>query len=232
VPLSSLGRLGGAAALVTLAAYVALLPGGVWHNVHRYLYPIGVPLLALGMGTALARPEFVWRTVAIAVIAVSAVAWPFTRMPDAGEPADRLAAAAWVREHIDSNATLLVQDAGVFAVFTENPLVDLVGLKSPASVPVHEAITWPSCGADRSRAVAEIARASGARYVIVSTAWDEIFSLTRGLESQGLRLELVRGPQLAVYCYSIYRLAGARPDQNVISKRGPIGSSSRIISTS
>ena len=201
------GRLLLLAAAVTVGAYLALLPGGLWHNYHRYLYPLLVPAIALGIGVSLKRPEFAWRIAAMAAIAVTILMWPMKRLPDAGEAMERLDAAAWVREHIEPEARLLVQDAGVFAVFTSNPLVDFVGLKTPSSVAVHQQITLPSCGSNRAAALAAIARSSGADYLIVSAVWDTIFSLTAGLRREGVALELLRSPGNSPYDgYSVYQM--------------------------
>jgi hypothetical protein len=200
------GRLALVAAAVTMGAYVVLLPGGLWHNYYRYLYPMLLPAVALGIGVSLKRPEFVWRIAAAAAIAITIVSWPFKRLPDAGESRERLDAAAWIRDHVEPDATLLVQDAGVFSVLTPNPLVDLVGLKTPASAAVHQRVTLPSCGENRGRAVAEIARASGADYVIVSATWDQLFALTEGLQQNGVAIELLRTSRTALEGYNVYRM--------------------------
>jgi len=208
VPACRLGRLAAAAGLATFAAYVVMLPGALWHNDHRYLYPIAVPVLALGMAVCLTRRELAWRAAAIAVLVMGLAIWAIQpSRADSSIPGERLAAAAWVREHVDAGARLLVQDAGVFSVFTSNPLVDLVGLKTPASVEPHRRWTLASCGADRAQAVAAIARSSGAEYLIVSSNWEAIFSLTEGLEAQGVKLERVRlAPNSPDDGYNVYRM--------------------------
>jgi hypothetical protein len=201
------GRLALAASIVTIAAYTAILPSGLFHNYHRYLYPIGVPLLALGLAVSFSARAFVWRVGAIAVIAGSLLLWPTRQLGAPSEPAERLAAAAWVTEHVDPAATLLVQDAGVFSVFTPNPLVDLVGLKTPASVAVHQARTEQSCGANRLDAVAAIAKSSRAGYLIVTSNWDATFSLIEGLRERGATLELLRFPPNSPDDgYNVYRM--------------------------
>jgi MFS family permease len=205
VPRSTLGRLWLAGTAITLAAFTLVLPGGLAHNGYRYLYPVGVPLIALGIALSLRRRERIWQMMTLAVVAVSA-ALLFTVPWRSREGAERVAAATWVREHTDPRATVLVHDAGTIAVFTTNPLVDLVGLKTPASIAVHRLQTGPSCGVKRGEAVAAIARASGAQYFMVTTDWDHFFGLTLALREDGFRLTEVRAAPPSEYGYRIFRM--------------------------
>ena len=115
------------------------------------------------------------------------------------------ATAVWVDTYVPHDAVLLVHDAGVISELAHRRAVDLVGLKSPASVGAHLRSTWPSCGADRSIAVAAIARAAGASYVVVDASWDRAFGLVQGLSAQGFRLTLER-PSPVSNGYVVYRL--------------------------
>ena len=146
----------------------------------------------------------IWLVAIVSMLLVNLWLWPSRHWND--ESSDREAAAHWVREHVAADRTLLVQDAGVFAVETGNPLVDLVGLKTPASIEAHRRWTLPSCGADRALAVAEIARSSQAGVLIVTTDWDRAFTLTAGLRRQGIEVTEIRPAPAGQFGYAVYRL--------------------------
>ena len=190
---------------VTLAAYLIYFPIGLFHNNQRYMFPIGVPLIALGMALGLSALRSFWRVVMAVVVVVSGIILlPIRWWPSQG--LERVAAAEWVHDHVDPGATLMVQDAGVFSIYTRNPLVDFVGLKTPSSADVHRQYTWASCGADRSKAMASIARSSGAEYFIITSDWDTSMNLSAGLREEGVSLHAVRSPPSGEYGYYVYRI--------------------------
>jgi hypothetical protein len=190
---------------VTLAAYIVLFPVGLLHNHQRYMFPIGIPLIALGLAYSLRSPKPILRSVVpVLTLIVSLVLLP-GRLWESQGP-ERVAAAQWVRAHVDPKAKLMVQDAGVFSIYVANPLVDFVGLKTPSSTEQHRRLTWASCGRNRAKAIAEIARSSGAEYLIVTTEWDQEFSITSGLTEEGVELREMRSPPEGQYGYCIYRI--------------------------
>jgi hypothetical protein len=193
------------ATLFTLAAYLVVFPVGLFHNHQRYMFPIGIPLIALGLAYSLRSPKPIWRSVApVVTVFLSLVLLP-GRLWESQGP-ERVAAAQWVREHVNPKAKLMVQDAGVFSIYVANPLVDFVGLKTPSSAEQHRRLTWTSCGRNRAKAIAEIARSSGAEYLIVTTDWDQAFSITSGLTDEGLELREIRSPPEGQYGYCIYQI--------------------------
>lgn len=206
VPSSSKGRLALAASLVTLVVFALVLPGGLTHNGYRYLFPIGVPIVALGLARALQPRSVLVRITSLGVVGASLVMWPLQPWAGSKEGAERVAAATWVREHVDPLAPLLVHDAGAIAVFTTNPLIDLVGLKTPSSIAAHKKWTLPSCGAERDKAVASIAGASGAQYFVVTLDWDHFFSLTPALRDAGFTVRELRAPPLGEDGYKVFRI--------------------------
>jgi hypothetical protein len=191
-----------------LAAYATLFPIGLLHNHQRYMFPIGVPLIALGLAVAMTRPRRVWLVLTAVSLAGSLILLRGQLWPSQG--AERVAAAEWIRDHVDPHAKIMVQDAGVFSIYTPNPLVDFIGLKTPSSIDAHRRLTWSSCGADRSKAMAAIARSSGADYFVVTSDWDDDLKLTAGLAREGISLSEVRTPPVGEYGYYIYRIA-AKP---------------------
>jgi hypothetical protein len=188
-----LGRVGALASLVSLAAYAAVLPGGLFHNTYRYTYAIVVPWIAYGLSeaaTTRAAPRIVDGVLAV----VTAFAlWAMPPVVRALHPSttDLVETPEWVEAHTPSDAVILVHDAGAISEFATRSAVDMVGLKTPSSIAMHNLWTTPSCGAERSKAVSAIARNSHASYVIVTPAWDSIFHLRDGLMGEGMPTTLV-----------------------------------------
>jgi hypothetical protein len=118
---------------------------------------------------------------------------------------DELASvAAWARDHVPPTAKVLVHDAGYVAYATDLSLIDLVGLKSPASAEVHARVTWPSCGGRRVEAIHRIALAGHADYLIVLKGWERIFRIAHGLARRGWHVQPVR--LVAEVGYDVYEL--------------------------
>lgn len=112
--------------------------------------------------------------------------------------------AAYVLTHLPGDAVVLVHDAGGVSEFAHRRAVDIVGLKTPASIAAHARWTWPTCGAARGTAVAAIARESGASYFVALTGWDA--PLREGLEAEGFVLTPVRRPPIGESGgYTVYR---------------------------
>jgi hypothetical protein len=208
--LTPLGRVGIVASLVSLAAYAALLPGGLFHNIFRYTYAIVVPWMVFGLAqaaTVSAAPRVVDAVLAIlTAFAVSATV-PVVR--DLHHTTnDLIATATWVDAHTPQDAVLLVHDAGAISEFARHRAVDIVGLKTPETIEAHRRWTLPSCGVDRGVAVSAIARAARASYLIVTPAWDAIFHLRDGLAREGIETSLLWiAPGQS---YRVYRLLDTR----------------------
>jgi hypothetical protein len=205
-----LGRYGLVAIGLTLAAFLLRFPTGLSHNDSRYLYPILVPWLSFAVASRLSRggPWARARTIT-ALLAATVVIWPFVQ-PVRGEAAVELRTASdWVDRNVPADAVVLVHDAGAVSMFAHRRAVDLVGLKTIASIGVHQRWTMPSCGRDRAIAVAEIARQSHASYVMIVSDWDEMFQLRSGLEANGFVLTPLRTPPLNARGYTIYRITEA-----------------------
>ena len=202
-----LGALGLAAAVLVLCGYAWFFPRGLSHNSLRYVYPLLLPWSALGWVVALQR----WPREGVVVVAVAATVTLLFRAPQ-HEVRESIAkelveVSAWLEQHVPHGAKLLVHDAGAVSVLTTHRLADLVGLKTPSSIGVHEAITLPSCGARRGEAVVEIARKNGADYLVVIAGWDKPFGLSTALAQAGMLKEAVRTPPDSwPNGYTVYRL--------------------------
>jgi len=91
-------------------------------------------------------------------------------------------------------------------------MVDLVGLKTAAAVPLHRQLTYPSAGADRHKAINLLARQTNPDYLVVLNGWDGMFRITKGLESDGWQLDRVRrpnelDPRALQLHYAVYRMS-------------------------
>jgi hypothetical protein len=120
-----------------------------------------------------------------------------------GMSADEAAAVAWAERNLPHDQTVLVHDAGISAYASTLKLCDLVGLKTPAAMAVHQAMTGRN-EALRGAAIARIAADCRARFAIVHDApfWSAV---TDDLQQAGWRTQLLR-PRGAPGGYDVYRL--------------------------
>src|SRR4030095_3341927 len=185
-----LGRVGLLAIASSGVAYFVGFPGALEEPFFRYLTALCVRWLCLGIAVILPRvPSPVAGGVAVAVIAAQMM---FGHDQNAGFSKDIKATAEWIDASLPKTAVLLVHDAGGISEFGHHRAVDLVGLKTPASIAAHARWTWPSCVAQRGAAVTDIARRSGANYFVAVTGWDEF--LRPDLIEGGFDLTPIRQP--------------------------------------
>lgn len=153
--------------LAFAAAYAINFPGGLTHNHHRYVYVL-LPICVWAICQI--QPP---RLLAIALIASLAGAALTTVRSAAAYGEDQemtrqhLALAQWAQAHLPADSRVLVHDAGVPAYATDLRLVDLVGLKTPASVQEHLRLTEPSQGERRGEAIDAIALNTRPSHAIV-----------------------------------------------------------------
>jgi hypothetical protein len=189
-------------------AYWWRFPGALNHYEQRYLYLI-VPWLIYGAASLLTRRWLATRVAAVALFALciwqslpeARARWlwhlaccNFTRVELAG-------VSQWLNEHVQPEEKVLVHDAGYVGYAVRAHIVDLVGLKTPSSLPAHRE-TWRTCGAARGPAVAKIARDQHPDYLVVLNSWDNIYGITAALRARGWGLES-RFKQ----AYSVYQLS-------------------------
>lgn len=211
-PLLFFNRVGRAVLMfgVTLVgAYFMNFPSALGQYEQRYLYVL-VPGLMLAPLVALSARQSTVRLggsvllmIGFAYAGVNAKAhWAqqvrfqeFTRH-------ELVPAGEWLEQRAAADDVVLIHDAGYVSYTGQYKLVDLVGLKTPASLKPHAEITWPSCGTRRNDAIAEIALASKPRFMVVRDTWEKGFLLTKGLTRHGWSVTL-RKPG----AYAIYELA-------------------------
>jgi hypothetical protein len=212
--LSTLGLLCCASFVTFLFAYYQNFPGALSHYDGRYFY-IFVPMLVFGLATAMAS-RFRVAQAATVLFAMALLFDAHTHYKERNwnreggrwfTEHELESAAAWVRANVQPLELVLIHDAGYISAKTDAKLADVVGLKTPHSAQVHEAITWPSCGAERWRAIHEIATHEKPSYLIVLDAWDQLYGFVPGLRLHGWRVERAK-PDGA---YGIYRLTPPPP---------------------
>lgn len=185
-----------------LVGYWLLFPGGIGHNGNRYLYATLAPWLIYGAAVAAARVP-AGAAAALAALGLLIAAAPGQVQGDRDE---LRAVSAWL-EQLPRPARVGVFDAGAPAVLTTLPLIDLVGLKSPAAAAVHRALTGPSCGRDRGLAVVEIAARAQLTHVVISAPWDAVFRLRDAFEAKAALVPLRAPAGHDHYRYTVYAVS-------------------------
>ncbi|WP_295467983.1 hypothetical protein [uncultured Pseudomonas sp.] len=179
-----------------LTSFLLNLPGGVWHNGFRYLF-ILTPFLVLGIAAIFKKLPLSTKT--STVLLLLSVIVCSTSIPNSykGYSAgveqvhDLSEIASWLEKRTDEGDTILVHDAGYISLFGNYRLVDIVGLKTPSSIEIHQRLTTPICNMRNALAIDEIARRPPPQYVIVSEDWDRIFGISRSLEMTNWKLSTV-----------------------------------------
>lgn len=198
--------------VVFLGAYLMRFPSGLVHNWARYPH-ILTPFVLVGViriltirGQVFNRPPGQVLVLAALALAVIEFRHPVSLYGQqiAFARQELATVARWVETHVPPDAAILVHDAGYIALHGRQPLVDLVGLKTPSSIPSHRTYTYGSCSHD-PRAVDEIARRNGTGYAVLLDDWDQGFAIGSGLASLGwgvTRIDTERGET----AYRVYRI--------------------------
>lgn len=203
----------GLALLVFLVAFVLAftlaLPSSLAHNWWRYPYVLA-PIALYGYMTFAQRGGLLSKAVIVVLVAFAVATLP--KSIGGIEDGRRLvreadAATAWASGNLPAGTPVLVHDAGVAAFRSRLNLIDLVGLKTPASISAHQRWTLPSQGRAVGKALDEIARQSDARYFI-DRCDDPFWSrLSTALAAEGWTLTPVYGADRG---YAVYRLTPPR----------------------
>lgn len=201
--------------VVFVGAYFANLPGGLSHYEGRYLY-VFLPVLAFGAASGDVHGAR-WVRVAARVLVGLALVESARNLPERAQERENFerfarvelgGVATWANEHLPREAKVLVHDAGYLSWATPFQLVDLVGLKTPASVPPHRELTWGTCVAyrpapgtpdlfeqvndGRARAVERILEHEAPSHLVVLRHWNTIYQLVPRLSARGWRFGTLR----------------------------------------
>ena len=208
------GRAGLVFAVCLLGAYWLYFPWALPTYEFRYLYPL-LPLPLLGVAIALSSVRPAARYVAATLLVLCMGQIGLNARTNAGKYLayrdttlyELFPTVRWCRYHLPPDARVLVHDAGYVAWGTDLRLTDLVGLKTPASVRYHRALTYPSGGKKRIDAVSQIARDSHADFLIVLRLWERDFGIARGLWERGWGVRPVNQD----YAWVVYALSPPPP---------------------
>ncbi len=210
---SWLGRVGIVYGGVLLLAYFVQFPGALLTYEGRYLFPL-LPFLLLSATYALRLARPVLRAGAAGVLAL-ALGLSLLHLPGFWNRHlanchyavnDLAGVAGWCNQNLPANSTLLIHDAGYIAYGTRFHLVDMVGLKTPSSIPYNHRLTYPSQGRERYLAVGEVAFRGHTSYLAVLDIWDRSYLTVAGLRALGWTVRLIN----ADYAYKIYAIQPPR----------------------
>lgn len=191
-------------ALCWLAMAIWALPSALTHNHFRYLGPL-IPALLYPLAALLAER----RSNALPVLLIGwTVMTLCLSLPQFLERlqvmAEGFAAAQHVRDRVPPGSTVLVHDAGIIAwTAPKVRIVDVVGLKTPASALAHRQHTTRT--GDWGKALDQIACRSGATHLVALKGdgfWEDVAA---GLEGEGWVLQAERLPE--GIGYAVYRIS-------------------------
>lgn len=179
------------------------------HYERRYLYPL-LPFLLLAAVQAMHSTKPSRRQLATAALTlalwqsvlVAPGYWAQHLKGCATTSHDLAGVSDWCNGHLPDGSTLMVHDAGYISWKTGFRLVDLVGLKTPSSVPYHRRLTYPSSGGGRGEAIGQIALRQKPDYLLVLDGWESLYHIAAGLRAQGWDVQLVN----ADFSYKVYAM--------------------------
>src|SRR5262249_51453126 len=147
---SKTDRLAVAALILFIGVTTLAGPPMMSHNDSRYLHPLTIPTIVAGLASWAGRPHR--RGVVTGWLAVCLI-WPLANLPGKVAAWPRYVEtvvtaqgeiAEWLNTHERPGVPVLVHDAGYLSETTDAALTDLVGLKTPSSIPIHQRWTAPS----------------------------------------------------------------------------------------
>jgi hypothetical protein len=201
------GMAGAMFAAAVVAAFWINMPGGLGHYHQRYLFVVAPVLVFAAAGIFRHAPRRWHYVVASALLAqcalFSGAAFQESERSMSWTRSELSSVAAWSRANLPPDSVMLIHDAGYIAWATPFRMVDLVGLKTPASIDLHRQITLPSGGERRAEAIELIAMHAKATHLVVLDSWDQIFHIREGLVAHGWAAE----PARTSGAYKVYRLS-------------------------
>ncbi|MEM9011687.1 MAG: hypothetical protein AAGE18_10700 [Pseudomonadota bacterium] len=198
LPIDPVTRIGVAFSVLLLIAFGVLYPTIAGQNFGRYFYPIlGAGIFALGL--LLGHPSRRGRTIGATLLLVVLATNLWTMVRDAPESValaagkrDGMAAvSAWLETHLPPGQPLMLHDIGYVAWATERPLIDVVGLKTPAAREAHRRHAGLGTAGQLSAVLDSLAWAEGGCFVMISNGFDRRGLMRGALPSKGWSLTLV-----------------------------------------
>lgn len=210
---------GGAALMLWVVIWSGLsvwnFPSGLRHNEYRYLTEL-VPVLVLGwIGLAawVSAPALRLTLKLLGgAFLLSGISGLETRLDAPLRTARFETLRRDAGQHIPAGSRVLIHDAGYLAwARPDLRLVDIVGLKTPRNIPVHQRLTISGRADDRNEALVAITADSGADYLVELSGdpfWRQTSVALRGAGWQLDQLGTAPAPTTVVpgRYYHIYRL--------------------------
>jgi hypothetical protein len=204
-----------------LGAFLLRFPGGLWMNTSRYLF-VFAPIVILGVAAGFAsehvRGQRIVRYCLASALLFTALSLrhelsDYIWWLKVGDPNMR-DTVAWCNSHLAPGSEILIHDAGYISFAGHFALIDMVGLKTPASIAIHKRLTWPSAGRDRGLAIAQIADSFHPHYLVVLKSCGLEFDIIKGLQNGGWTLTKIyenrASPDTSPwYIYQVYELRKA-----------------------
>lgn len=189
---STLGRLGLLFAFLLLAAYIESFPTALLQYYHRYLYVL-LPFLWLACASlwqkGLPRWQGAVASGAAGIVVLQSLALFPTRWATYEgwfqEVAVELDSLAKFCDTLPDDGAIVLHDAGYLGWSSHRRLVDMVGLKTPAAIPLHQRFTAPRAGQGRLDAITTLAKEKNGRYLVVLQGWEEFYGIASGLQARG-----------------------------------------------
>jgi uncharacterized membrane protein (UPF0136 family) len=217
LPFTLIGRAGLAFIMTLLAMFYCVFPGALGHYEGRYLY-VFIPVILFGAASGselLSRwpsPKkwtspnfFVLLFLLVSVFQAARfvpATWKEHRDAQRFTQSELGGVADWCNENLPQGSRLLIHDAGYISYATHFQLIDMVGLKTPANIEFHKAMTYPSHGKLRDEAISKVELLGNADFLVVLDGWDNIFDITSGLRKNGWLLDPLRMNG----AYHVYRI--------------------------
>jgi hypothetical protein len=202
---TAVGRVALGSAAITLTVWAFSVPN-VLHSYQRHRYfAVFLPLLVGGLAQLprWLRPAVVAAAAAMAALSIASI----VRFEPAAI-ADAMAVRRGINDALarDGASRVLLHDAGYLAYSDGiRTGIDMVGLKTPRAMALHQAFTGPTCGVRRDEALSRLAAESRPTHLVVWQPWDDFFHVTAALAGGGWhasRLATVGGAEPV----QVYRL--------------------------
>lgn len=207
---NALGRIALIFILVFFSSYIFYFADGLTFNYGRYLCVL-FPLFFYGWLIGLKHRDKNLRvgTGFVLVITLLQALWllpPHWRAYTSSRTytmVELASVAQWLQQHVPNNSTLLIHDAGYLAYATHFHLIDMVGLKTPSSVYLHQQYTLPSQRKQLVVAISQIGLQSHSDYLVVLKGWNEGLKIVPRLQALHWQLQLVRSSEQG---YEVYKI--------------------------
>jgi hypothetical protein len=206
-----LGLLLGAYTALFVMIYWTSHIGALGYYEGRYMAPL-VPMLALGLARLLLplspSPRHLWIVLLglaclypLLYSTPSVIALSAKRRADTNN--ELMALAEWVKHNIPSQARIMTHDIGYLGYAVQQPLVDLVGLKSDTAMRLHRQLSWPTCGGGRPAAITALTAQERPAYLIVLKSWDRALKITESVSTVA-GIKLLRDSDRGYSVYSLH----------------------------